>query len=429
MKKSLAFILLAALLIAIPAQAQAQDGPLTPAALCEAATPAESPAERTFAAAEDVLQDGVDYLAVFCTAAGPVLVDLYEGRAPITVNSFVFLAQSGYFNNTNFHRVIPSFMAQAGDPTNTGSGGPGYQFEDEVFDDLVFDRPGLLAMANAGPGTNGSQFFITTVPTDWLNGAHTIFGEVLAGQANVDSIRTRDPQQSLEPGTLLETVLIIEGAENVAVEEEAFEPVTDAAIAAAQETLDFYVNTMLNRFGAPFGEALGDTFTPVAEAGGLLDTDAVVASAEGGQAAAADYLASNNHAYSLAGLYANESCELDALPIYTLGFRMDVYPTAEDAAAALDDPALGELQAAQGFEAYAGEFPLPYPAYTRPVTACEQEMIEARIFVQRGRLVMQHSMVVTADNADIAAFLPEAFSMPMVEDGLADVLRPAAAAE
>ncbi|MBN2471726.1 MAG: peptidylprolyl isomerase [Anaerolineae bacterium] len=392
--------------------------------MCEAATPAESPAEITFGAAEQVLQADTDYLAVFCTAAGPVLVDLYEDRTPVTVNSFVFLARSGYFNNTNFHRVMADFMAQGGDPTNTGSGGPGYQFEDEILDELVFDRPGLLAMANAGPGTNGSQFFITTAPTDWLNGAHTIFGEVLAGQSNVENIRLRDPQQSLEPGTLLEAVLIVEGADNVIVEEETLAPVTDETVTAAQETLDFYVNTMLNRFGAPFGEVVGELFTPVTEASGLLETDAAAATAEGAEAAAAEYLASHNHEYSLAGLYANEGCELDGLPIYNMSFRMDVYPAAEDAAAALEDPALDELQAAQGFEAYAGEFPLPYAAYTRPQTACEQDMVEARIFVQRGRFVVRHSMVVTADNLDIAAFLPEAFSMPMFEDALADVIRP-----
>ena len=117
-----------------------------------------------FQEAETVLEPDVDYRAIFCTTAGTVYVDLYESLTPMTVNNFVFLAQQGYYDNTTFHRVIPDFMVQGGDPTATGSGGPGYQFGDEPVGFLTFDRPGLLAMANAGPGTNGSQFFITTVP-------------------------------------------------------------------------------------------------------------------------------------------------------------------------------------------------------------------------------------------------------------------------
>ena len=423
MKKPIALVLLAALLlVALPLQAQ--EGPQTPSAICDAATPAEGPAERTFAAAEDVLDGDTDYLAVFCTTAGPVLVDLYEDRTPLTVNNFVFLAQSGYYNNTNFHRVIPAFMAQGGDPTNTGSGGPGYQFEDEVFDDLLFDRSGLLAMANAGPGTNGSQFFITTEITDWLNGNHTIFGEVLAGQANVESIRIRDPQQSLEPGTLLEAVVIVEGADNVLVEEETLEPATRETVEAAQATLDQYVNIVLNRFGAPFEELIGDYFGDNTASADLLDTAGTAATVEGAQADASAYLESHNHEYSLVADYVNETCNLADFPIYGMSLRMDAYPSADDAAAALADPALAELQTAQGFEAYAGEVPLPYAAYTRLQSDCEMDTVQARIFVQRGRFVLQQSMVITADNVDIAAFLPEAFSLPLFEDALADVLRP-----
>ena len=106
----------------------------------------------------------------------------------MTVNNFVFLARDGFYNNVIFHRVIPGFMIQGGDPNGTGTGGPGYQFQDEFDSSLVFDRTGILAMANAGPGTNGSQFFITVAPTPHLNGAHTIFGEVTGGQDVVDTI-------------------------------------------------------------------------------------------------------------------------------------------------------------------------------------------------------------------------------------------------
>ena len=116
--------------------------------------------------------------AVMKTSKGTINLVLFPEKAPVTVASFVNLAQHGYYNGLKFHRVIEDFMAQGGDPTGTGSGGPGYRFEDEVYNGLDFSEPGKLAMANAGPGTNGSQFFITTVPTTWLNNKHTIFGEL-----------------------------------------------------------------------------------------------------------------------------------------------------------------------------------------------------------------------------------------------------------
>jgi cyclophilin family peptidyl-prolyl cis-trans isomerase len=173
---------------AAPAYAQAQ----SPQALCNSAS-AQTPDVREYDAPEQVLVPGADYLAIFCTAAGAVTVDLYENATPETVNNFVFLAQNGFYNNTTFHRVIPDFMAQGGDPSATGSGGPGYEFNDEFVGALFFDRAGLLAMANAGPNTNGSQFFITTAATDWLDYRHTIFGEVIAGYDNVTAIEIRDP--------------------------------------------------------------------------------------------------------------------------------------------------------------------------------------------------------------------------------------------
>lgn len=114
------------------------------------------------------------------TAKGDVNINLLPDKSPVTVANFVNLAKKGYYDGLKFHRVIDNFMAQGGDPTGTGMGGPGYQFEDEVNNGLNFSKAGKLAMANAGPGTNGSQFFITTVPTEWLNGNHTIFGEVVS---------------------------------------------------------------------------------------------------------------------------------------------------------------------------------------------------------------------------------------------------------
>lgn len=151
------------------------------------------------------------YFATFKTAQGDIKVQLYADRTPLTVNNFVFLARDGFYDNTTFHRVLDGFMAQAGDPTGTGGGGPGYSFADEFGPGLVFDRPGLLAMANAGPNTNGSQFFITFAPAPHLNGRHTIFGEVVEGQDVLNKLTRRDPQQSPSgPGDLLSTVVIEE---------------------------------------------------------------------------------------------------------------------------------------------------------------------------------------------------------------------------
>jgi len=135
------------------------------------------------------------YTAVIRTTAGNIEFELFAERAPVTVNNFIFLANEGFYNGVIFHRVIPSFMIQGGDPTGTGRGGPGYRFQDEFAASLIFDEPGKLAMANSGPSTNGSQFFVTTIPTPFLNGAHTIFGKVVHGQdvANSISLSATDP--------------------------------------------------------------------------------------------------------------------------------------------------------------------------------------------------------------------------------------------
>jgi len=152
------------------------------------------------------------YFATFKLAkGGEFVVELFADKAPVTVNNFVFLAREGFYNGTTFHRVLDGFMAQGGDPTGTGMGGPGYQFEDEFSPDLAFDRPGLLAMANSGPNTNGSQFFITYVPTPHLNNLHTIFGEVVEGMDVVDGITRRDPDQNPgSEGDAIETITITE---------------------------------------------------------------------------------------------------------------------------------------------------------------------------------------------------------------------------
>jgi cyclophilin family peptidyl-prolyl cis-trans isomerase len=152
-----------------------------------------------------------DYRAILKTAKGDIVVDLFEDRAPITVNNFVFLARDGYYDDTTFHRVLPNFMAQGGDPTGTGSGGPGYKFNDEFHPELRHNKPGMLSMANAGANTNGSQFFLTHVPTPHLDNRHSVFGEVVEGMDVLLSLTLRDPNQRPQSqGDALRTIEIQE---------------------------------------------------------------------------------------------------------------------------------------------------------------------------------------------------------------------------
>jgi peptidyl-prolyl cis-trans isomerase B (cyclophilin B) len=132
------------------------------------------------------------YTATIDTSRGRIVVELFAKDAPKTVNNFVFLARDKFYDGTTFHRVIADFMIQGGDPTGTGRGGPGYRFEDETKNNPNRHAKGVLSMANAGPNTNGSQFFITHVETSWLDGKHTVFGRVLSGQDIVDSIQQGD---------------------------------------------------------------------------------------------------------------------------------------------------------------------------------------------------------------------------------------------
>ncbi len=150
------------------------------------------------------------YRARFKTEKGDIVVELYADRAPLTVANFINLARAGFYDGTTFHRVIPGFMAQGGDPTGTGTGGPGYQFGDEFHPSLRHDAPGVLSMANAGPGTNGSQFFITHGPTPHLDNKHTVFGRVTEGMDVVHALRERDPQRDRNPGDRIETIEISE---------------------------------------------------------------------------------------------------------------------------------------------------------------------------------------------------------------------------
>jgi peptidylprolyl isomerase len=202
------------------AQQTAQTNPPTQAAGQVGATqPAQSGGQapalvgtKTYASAPPMLIDkSKTYTATVKMAkGGEFVIQLYPDKAPITVNSFVFLARQGFFDGTTFHRVLQGFMAQCGDPTGTGSGGPGYQFVNENSD-LTFDKAGVVAMANAGQDTNGSQFFITFAPQPSLDGGYTIFGQVTSGMDVVNAITLRDPQNNPTfTGDAIQTVTITE---------------------------------------------------------------------------------------------------------------------------------------------------------------------------------------------------------------------------
>jgi cyclophilin family peptidyl-prolyl cis-trans isomerase len=155
-----------------------------------------------------VIDQENEYEAVITMAeGGEMRLQLFDEESPLAVNNFVYLANQGFYDGTTFHRVLGNFMAQGGDPTGTGGGGPGYEFENEVDNGLSFDRSGLLAMANAGPDTNGSQFFITFEPVTRLDGGYTIFGELVEGDEVLSSISLRDPEQApSEPGDVIERI-------------------------------------------------------------------------------------------------------------------------------------------------------------------------------------------------------------------------------
>jgi cyclophilin family peptidyl-prolyl cis-trans isomerase len=150
------------------------------------------------------------YRATIRTDKGDIQLDLESSRAPKTVNNFVFLARQGYYDGVIFHRVIADFMAQTGDPTGTGTGGPGYSFGDEFHPQLRHDGPGVLSMANAGANTNGSQFFITHVATPWLDDKHSVFGRVSGGMDVLLSIPERDPSRRDAPAVRIHTIEITE---------------------------------------------------------------------------------------------------------------------------------------------------------------------------------------------------------------------------
>ena len=374
--------------------------------LCDAAQP--MPLTRMqFESAESVLEPGADYLAVFCSSAGAILVDLYEAQTPMTVNNFVFLAGQGYYDSTTFHRVIPNFMAQGGDPTGTGRGGPGYQFGDEPVGWLVFDRPGLLAMANAGPGTNGSQFFITTAPTPHLNYKHTIFGEVLDGQDAVVAIRERDPSAATEAGETLGTILILDYPADIDTS-----GIPDAP-SASQDTV-----------AAAF-EAFRDSMPPNVPhdetTSGLFDAQSIGEGLEDeGRAHFQAYAAAHGLDYRYRLDIINAGCE-QAIYFSSLGYQLDAYASADDAANAIADEFNSAQLLDQGYlSAGAGIF-------ARDKTTCAGEAGWQVLEQYRvGPYVVALDVTLAKSLLEEAGITPAALTANLrlqIEPGFADIFR------
>lgn len=384
----------------------------TPAAICEQADVSE-PETREYDQADWVLEDNVDYRAIFCTDAGPVYVDLFEDFAPITVNNFVFLAQNGFYNNTMFHRVIEEFMAQGGDPTGTGTGGPGYQFQDEFVGFLNFDRPGWLAMANANRpeqgivGTNGSQFFITTVPTPHLDFRHTIFGEVLEGMENVNAIEIRDPATATEPGTALNTIVIIDDPAAVETTFEPEEQATQEEVVAAFEQIS-------------------DLLPPEVEHTLVSQTTAEVvenAPAEV-QDALGSFLEQNSHEYRVGSSIS--SCMIEQIPFMTVSYTLDAFASEEDAQAALSDTeSITAWMEAEGLsEVSPRPTNLANPAYSASTSACDTEATRIVTHWPRGRFLVTAEAIVPADSpVPPELWLSEVVGLRLYEVILSDVLR------
>jgi cyclophilin family peptidyl-prolyl cis-trans isomerase len=357
----------------------------TPEAIC-AEAPTDEPATREYTEPEQVLEDDVDYRAILCTGAGPVYIDLLEDYAPLAVNSFVFLAEQGYYNNTTFHRVLQNFMAQGGDPTATGSGGPGYEFDNEAVGFLNFDVPGWLAMANAGVNTNGSQFFITTVPYPSLDYSYTIFGEVLEGQENVNNIRLRDPDSATEPGEALNTVVIIDDPAMVQTTYEAPVPATSEEIGAMMEEINGQIPPQL-----ALDTELTGVFT-TAEA-----AEAAEAAPEALRSDFAAFLENHHHEFRVSHHLSNAACDLQAVPYLGIGYTLDRFASPEDATAALEDGLLGEIAIANGYTETTIEG-LNYPVYARSSNACNTAATDAITFWQRGHFVVTAQALFPADS-------------------------------
>lgn len=309
----------------------------TPNQLCETAQPnIVTPETRRFNQAEQVLEEGIDYRAIFCTEKGAIYVDLFEQYTPITVNNFVFLAESGYYNNSIFHRVIAGFMAQAGDPVGNpaGTGGPGYQFEDEVRPFLGMSNAGWLAMANAGAGTNGSQFFLTRDATTWLHGKHTVFGKVLEGQDVIDSLTN---VEGTGQGDALHTILIVTDPSLV---ESSFEAEAIPSAADVQGIIEGFFE--------------GDDTLQQVDGYAYTDIESAVGAFEGAATTTLQRLyETHGFQFDAGGFWVAAQCAENPV-LQGLGFSLIDWGTASNAADFLSDVGLDEFLTANGFSAQSG---------------------------------------------------------------------------
>ncbi|MEQ8677947.1 MAG: peptidylprolyl isomerase [Aggregatilineales bacterium] len=382
----------------------------TPDEICDAATPAEEPATRDFDQPESVLADDVDYRAIFCTDAGAVYIDLFESATPLTVNNFVFLAENGYYNNTTFHRVIQDFMVQGGDPTASGSGGPNYRFEDEFVGFLHFDREGLLAMANAGANTNGSQFFITTSIPSYLNYRHTIFGEVLSGQENVLNVNLRDPQVDSEPGTALNTVVIITNPADV---EADFEIPARPTQADAEAIL-----TALPEL-AP-GLVVDSDVTGVFDLTDFVSTFYANSSEE-----TTGLLEDNGFEFAASIAHQNAECALDQIPFTEIDYQVLTFDSGSSAESVMADEGITNLVTVNGdMEALDSEA-LPNGYFIESTSACDTNVVHAVTYWQIGRNITIAGIYLPeseAPNADL--WLDQVVGRQIYGNSLSELLRP-----
>ncbi len=215
--KVTSLIIVAVALVALVAACGGSDPTPVPTPRPAASQPTAAPAVKKMLQKGDkpqapsgALDRSKTYIATFKTDIGTFKTELYDDKAPLAVENFVNLARIGYYDNTVFHRVLENFMAQGGDPTGTGSGGPGYRFRDEIDPALTFDSPGILGMANSGPNTNGSQFYITFLATPHLNGGYTVFGKVTEGMDVVLKIKRRDPSDAAQLSIVPQKLLSVE---------------------------------------------------------------------------------------------------------------------------------------------------------------------------------------------------------------------------
>lgn len=361
---------------------------------CAEAVPAASPTNRTFREAEQVLLPQTDYVAILCTGAGAVYVDLFENLTPVTVNNFVFLAQAGYYNNTNFHRVIENFMAQGGDPTGSGTGGPGYAFGDEIVPSLRFDAPGRLAMANAGPNTNGSQFFITFGPQAHLDGSYTIFGQVVEGQAHVRAIARRDPAvEPNTPGTTLDTVLIITDPTMIKLTEKI--PPTRDEVVKAMTAVDSLITADLA--GLMENRTLNQTSAQVVEAAPTSI-----------QVDLGTFFDIYHHRYRVGSTINNLTCDTSQIQFYSVSYTLDAFATEADAAAAIVDPVLDVMALKSGFDVQRKSDRLPHAYFLATESRCDEPVIHAMTYWRRGSFIITAEIILPAAMEDTATVLDTA---------------------